>query len=100
MSRVQAAGSRLQPPCLLPSRCHHLHLTCHTCVSRLAKICSCIFTDGLHEAMLRFAARYGPVSRFSNPAKVSEPFRVILAAASGACMSGRGARIIACTGLC
>ncbi|PRW33565.1 cytochrome P450 [Chlorella sorokiniana] len=29
----------------------------------------CIFTDGLHEAMLRFSQRYGPVSRFSNPAK-------------------------------
>lgn len=32
---------------------------------------SLIFTEGLHEAMLRFSARYGPVSRFANPSALN-----------------------------
>lgn len=36
-----------------------------------AAACSLIFTEGLHEAMLRFSARYGPVSRFANPSALN-----------------------------
>ena len=63
------AGARCCPPTPPPRTPPHPTLPSPPLHPPLIR--SCIFTDGLQEAMLRFAGRYGPVSRFANPAALN-----------------------------